>query len=108
MAGIGVDGRCRSLSRIGVRDMLSYQSRMPAGAGPSRYEKPELWSYTANSHGGFGHAQARPQRGSSPSPRVVFDRTTFPIPAPLDSGLRRNDELSGGSLSRIVVRDMLA
>ena len=28
-------------SRIGVRDMLSYQSLMPAGAGTPRYENPE-------------------------------------------------------------------
>ena len=30
-----------------------------------------------------------------------------PTPPLLDSGLRRNDEVGGGSLSRIVVRDML-
>ena len=36
-----------------------------------------------------------------------FDRlVVLPLPAPLDSGLRRNDEMSGESLSRIVVRDM--
>ena len=35
-----------------------------------------------------------PQRGTSPSPRVVFDRTTFLPPRPLlDSGLRWKDEL---------------
>ncbi len=39
--------------------------------------------------------RARPERGTSPSPRVVFDRATFPFPAPLDSGFRRNDEWSG-------------
>ena len=57
--------------------MLSYQSLMPAGAGTPRYEKPELWFGTANWHGGFSHAPRRPQRGTSPSPREVFDRATF-------------------------------
>ena len=66
-----------SLSRIGVRDMLSYQSLVPAGAGTPRYEKPELWFGTENWHGGFCHAPPRPQRGTSPSPREVFDRATF-------------------------------
>ena len=46
-------GYSDGLSRIGVRDMLSYQSLMPAGAGTPRYEKPELWFGTANWHGGF-------------------------------------------------------
>ena len=53
-------------SRIGVRDMLSYQSLMLAGAGTRRYEKPELWLGTANWHCGFRHAPPRPQRGTSP------------------------------------------
>ena len=57
-------------SRIGVRDMLSYQSLMLAGAGTRRYEKPELWLGTANWHGGFRHAPPRPQRGTSP-PRYI-------------------------------------
>ena len=35
---VGVAGRCRNSSRIGVRDMLSYQSLMPAVAGTPRYE----------------------------------------------------------------------
>ena len=35
---------CRSgLSRIGVRDILSWQSRMPAGAGTRRYEDRVHW-----------------------------------------------------------------
>ena len=84
---------------------------MPAGAGTPRYEKPELWHGTANWHGGFCHATPRPQRGTSP-------RATFPsphpfwIPAPYPGTGhafdRWNDELGGGSLSRIVVRDMLS
>ena len=86
-------------SRIGVRDMLSDQSLMPAGAGTPRYEKLELWLGTANWHRGFCHAPPPPQRATSPSPREVFDRTTFPLPTPLDSGLRRNDELGAGLTS---------
>ena len=34
-----VAGRWREPSRIGVRDMLSHESLMPAGAGTPRYEK---------------------------------------------------------------------
>ena len=57
--------------------MLSYESQMPAAAGTRRSEKPELWSGKARWPGGFCHARPRPQRGTSPSPREVFDRTTF-------------------------------
>ena len=57
--------------------MLSYQSPMPAGAGTPSYEKPELSFGTANWRGGFCQAMPRPQRGTSPSPREVFDRATF-------------------------------
>ncbi len=35
---VGVAGRCLNRARIGVRDMLSYQSPIPAGAGTPRYE----------------------------------------------------------------------
>ena len=56
---------------------FSYQSLIPAGAGTPRFENPELRFYAAESHGGFCHAQAQPQRGTSPSPRVVFDRATL-------------------------------
>ena len=70
-------------SRIGVRDMLSYQSLMLAGAGTRRYEKPEMRFGTANWHGGFCHAPPRPQRGTSP-------RATFPSPRP--SGFRPSPE----------------
>ena len=49
--------------------MLSYQSLMPAGAGAPRYEN-ETWSLEV-----FGCGWCHP--------------------SPLDSGLRRNDELGG-------------
>ena len=57
--------------------LFSYQSLIPAGAGTPRYEKLELWFGTANWHRGFCDAPPPLQRGTSPSPRVVFDRTTF-------------------------------
>ena len=69
----GNDGACR---RFGRR-VFSYQSLIPAGAGTSRYEEPELWLGAANWHGGFCHAPPRTQRGTSSSPREVFDRATF-------------------------------
>ena len=62
--------------------MLSYQSLMPVVAGTPRCEMLELWLGTASWRRGFWRAPARPQRGTSPSPRVVFDRTTFPHPHP--------------------------
>ena len=40
---VGVAGRRRNSSRIGVRDMLSYQSVMPAVAGTPRYENWVHW-----------------------------------------------------------------
>ena len=40
---VGVAGRCRNPSRIGVRDMCSYQSLMPVGAGTPRYENWGCW-----------------------------------------------------------------
>ena len=43
----------------------------------------------------------RPSGGQAPA-------LHFPIPTPLDSSLRWNDGISRGSLSRIVVRDMLS
>ena len=55
--------------------MLSYQSLIPASAGTPRCQKLELWLGLANWHGGFCRAPPRPQRGTSPSPREVFDRT---------------------------------
>ena len=78
---------------------FSYQSLIPAAAGTPRCEKPELSFGTGSWRGGFCHAPTRPQRGTSPSPREVFDRTTFPNPHPLDSGLRRNDEWEAGLTS---------
>ena len=59
----GCDGR--NLSRIGVRDMLSYQSLMPAAAGTPSYENG-TWSLEV-----FGCGWRHP--------------------SPLDSGFRRND-----------------
>ena len=56
---------------------FSYQWRMLAPAGIRRYEEPELCRGTSNRHGGFSRAPPRPQWGTSPSPRVVFDRATF-------------------------------
>ena len=70
-----VAGRCRGPSRIGVRDMLSYESLMPAGAGTPRYEEPELWLGTADWHGGFCYAPPRPQRGTSP--RATFSHSAI-------------------------------
>ena len=88
--GAGLTKGCRKWRVRGCRSgLFSYQSLMPVGAGTPRYEKLELWLGTANWHRGFCHSPTRPQRGTSP-------RTTFPIPAPLDSGLRRNDELGAG------------
>ena len=82
---------------------------MPAGAGTPRYEKPEVWLGTANWHGGFCHATPRPQRGDEPLASRSLRPRYIPLPPPLlDSSFRWNDELSGGSLSRIVVRDMLS
>ena len=40
---VGVAGRWRNRSRIGVRDMLSYQSLIPAVAGTPRYENWVHW-----------------------------------------------------------------
>ena len=65
------------------------------------------------------HARPRPQRGTSPSPREVFDRTTFPHPHPLwipaFAGMTIR-KISGtpkhfrnrATSSRIGVRDMLS
>ncbi len=78
-------GRLEGASRIGVRDMLSCQSLMPAGAGTPRYEKPELWFGTANRHGGFCHAPPRPQRGTSPS---RYDPLSPPLWIPAFAGMR--------------------
>ena len=74
--------------------LFSYQSLMPAGAGTPRYENSELRFYAATSHGGFCHAP-RPQRGTSPSPREVFDRTTFPNPHPSRFRLSPEERMGG-------------
>ena len=69
---------CGFRYRIGVRGRLF--------AGMTNSGGTELWLGTVNQHGGFCHAPPRPQRGTSPSPREVFDRATFPSPTPpLDS-----------------------
>ena len=67
----------RRRSRIGVRDMLSYQSPMPAAAGTPRYEKPELCLGTTNWHAGFCDAPPRPQRGTCP--RATFAHSARPL-----------------------------
>ena len=54
---------------------FSYQSLMPACAGTPRYENSELRFYAATLHGGFCHAQARPQRGTSP--RATFSHSAI-------------------------------
>ena len=68
-------GYWSGLFRIGVRDVLSYQPLMPAGAGTPGYEMPVLWLGTANWHGGFCHAPPRPQRGTSP--RATFSHSAI-------------------------------
>ena len=82
--GAGLTKGCREwrmrgcwsgLSRIGVRDMLSQQSLIPAGAGTPRYEKPELWLGKANWHGGICYAPPQPQRGTSP--RATFSHSAI-------------------------------
>ena len=64
--GIAVDVLSRNVS-----------AWIPAFAGMTNSEGPELWLSTANWHGGFCHAPSRPLRGTCPSPREVFDRATF-------------------------------
>ena len=66
-------------SRIGVRDMLSYQSLVPAGAGTPRYEKPELWLGTARWHRGFCHAPPAPSGGQAP--RATFSHSAIDHPS---------------------------
>ena len=68
-AGIEVDWR--ATYRIGVRDVLSYESLMPAGAGTPRYEN----------------------RGADW--RSCVRRSFATHTPPLDSGLRRNDDWEG-------------
>ena len=70
-----LDSRFRENDEFGVRDMLSYQSLMPAGAGTPGFEKPALWLSTANWHGRFCHAPPRPLRGTSP--RATFSHSAI-------------------------------
>ena len=75
---------------------------MPAGAGTPSYEKPELWFGIANWRGGFCHAPPRPQRGTSPSPREVFDRATFSHSA-IDQSVYKSARFAGGEpASRLI------
>ena len=55
----------------------------PAGAGTPRYEKARVVVW----HGGFCRATPRPQRGTSPSPREVFDRGTLTTVVVADSSI---------------------
>ena len=124
-------GRLEGASRIGVRDMLSCQSLMPAGAGTPRYEKPELWRGTANWHGGFCHAVPDPSGGQAPalhflippstiglqliwwrgtSPRATFSHSAFDYRSTIRH-VSPAESRDGGRLegaSRIGVRDMLS
>ena len=52
------------------------------GAGTSKHESARVVAWPS----GLLYANPRPQRGTSPSPRVVFDRATFSSPRPLVSG----------------------
>ena len=64
---------------------FSYQLLIPACAGTPRNDKPASWVGSANWHGGFCHSPTDPSGGQAPA-------LHSPLPAPLDSGLRRNDE----------------
>ena len=102
------------VSRAGTRSgiAIAHAGWCP---GTPRNKKTELWFGTANWRGGFCHTPPRPQRGTSPSPREVFDRATFSHSAidhrstirhvsPVES--RHRGGLKG--TSRIGVRDMLS
>ena len=73
-------------SRIGLRDMLSYQSLMPAGAATPRYENWVHWLMEGS--GVVSAPHPTPSWGQAPALHP-------PLPTPLDSGFRRNDELRG-------------
>ena len=64
-------GRVTS-SRIGVRDMLSYQSLMPAGAGTSGCEDPKFWFSSVNRRGGFCHTHPYPSGGQAPTTALHY------------------------------------
>ena len=59
--------------------MLSYQSLMPAGAGTPRYEKRELWFWYRELAERIMPRPTPTPAGTSPSPRVVFDRATLTV-----------------------------
>ena len=73
---------------------------MPFGAGTPRYEEPGLWLGTENWRGEFCRAPHRPPRGTSPSPRVVFDRATFSVdyemPIDISGRVRTRLDYAGG------------
>ena len=120
--GAGLTKGCRewrmrgcwsSLSRIGVRDMLSYQSPMPAVAGTPRCEKPKLCFGMKNWHGGFCHAPPRPQRGTSP--RATFSHSaiglqfgTFPRGEPASRLIEGHipDRSPGHAFVRMTIREI--
>ena len=94
--------------------MLSYQSLVPAGAGTPRCENWMHWLMV----GSDVVCAPRPSPSWGQAPALQS-----PLPTPLDSGLRRNDEWGAGlakgcrewrmrgcrsGLSRIGVRDMLS
>ena len=94
--GIAIDVLSRDVSAwilapyrgTGQAFVTNRSSRLsPAHQGMKNHE---LWFGTANRHGGFCNAPPQPQRGTSPSPREVFDRATFPSPHP--SGFRPSPE----------------
>ena len=88
---------------------FSYQSHMPTGADTPKYEKPKVGPGSENRPEGICPSPPRPQRGTSPSPCGVCERSTFQ-PAPRPSGLppaiggygtylRGNDERGVGTTS---------
>ena len=70
---VGVAGRRRNSSRIAVRDMLSYQSLIPAAAGTAKYEKLALWFGTADS----ATPLPDPSGGQAPALHFLIAPTTI-------------------------------
>ena len=85
-------GRVTS-SRIGVRDMLSYQSLVPAGAGTSGCEDPESWFSTVNRHGGFCHTHPDPSGGQAPARHYFVD---YEMPIGISGRVRTRLDYAGG------------
>ena len=63
--------------------MLSYESPMPAGSGTPRYENWVHWLMEGS--GVVCATHPAPSWGQAPA-------LHSPLPSPLDSGFRRNDE----------------